>query len=154
MPGTKNGKRMQEERPINDRQRRFCELVVAGRPAGRAYEEAGYAVRGDVADAAAARMLGNDRVQDHLVKLREEAEKVAGMTKDDAIRKLVEIWNSPPSAASMDNPLCELKMSKAGPFATFPDKSRCLDRLAKMLGWDEPEKVHFEFEVVIGGSEN
>ena len=42
---------------LNDRQRRFVELVVLGRAAGRDYEEAGYDARGEVADQAASRLL-------------------------------------------------------------------------------------------------
>tara|TARA_R110000822_G_scaffold90467_3_gene209157 strand:- start:9069 stop:9455 length:387 start_codon:yes stop_codon:yes gene_type:complete len=62
---------------INDRQRKFAKLLVNGRPAGRAYEEAGYASRGPDADCCAAKLQRNAKVQEYIVSLREVVEKKA-----------------------------------------------------------------------------
>lgn len=126
---------------LNDRQRLFCEHVAKGTPAGRAYEEAGYSQRGDSADQRACKLLKEPHIAAHLEQLRNESATAAGMSRDELITDLVTILRSPPSAASMDNPLCELAMSKAGPFAKFPDKSRAAERLVRLLGWDKPVKV-------------
>ena len=85
-------------------------------------------------------MMANDSVRSRVAELQAKTAAKAEMTRDEAVAMCIEILKSPPSAASMENPLCELKMSKAGPFATFPDKRGVLERLCKLLGWDEPEK--------------
>lgn len=59
---------------MNDRQRRFAQLVFKGRPAGRAYEEAGYKSKGEVADTCAAKLLRTAKVASYLKELREKAE--------------------------------------------------------------------------------
>lgn len=139
-------------RPLNDRQRRFVELLVSGMAAGRAYEAAGYDAKGRQADAAASRLLTNASIKAEVKSMRGEAKRSAKISRDEAIEMLTDILMSKPNQASMKNPLCELKMSKAGPYAAFPDKSRAMERLAKMLGWDEPEKHKLEVEVTIGGN--
>lgn len=62
-----------------------------------------------------------------------------GLTKEEVVGMLVEIVRSTPDEATMDNPLCELKMSAKGPYAVFPDKFRAMERLSKMLGWEAVE---------------
>jgi phage terminase small subunit len=59
---------------MNDRQRRFADLVFQGRAAGRAYEQAGYAARENSADTAGARLLRNVQVTDYLDDLRSKTE--------------------------------------------------------------------------------
>jgi hypothetical protein len=138
---------------ISDRHRQFAELVSQGVPAGRAYEKAGFKARGASADTEASKTLRNPKVAKRLQSLRQEAAARATITRDDAIVMLAAILRAKPSEASLDNPLCELRMNRGIPYAVFPDKARCLERLAKMLAWDdfqsvrEPMKIH----VVIGG---
>jgi len=54
---------------------------------------------------------------------------------------LVKTMRSKPMDASLDNPLCEIKMSKVGPFAAFMEKGKAVERLCKLFGWDAPDKV-------------
>ena len=139
---------------LTNRQRRFAEFVVVGMAGGRAYEQAGYSVKcPQDADSLASKMSRNVKVAEYIAELRESAVEAAGMTRDEAVSKLIGIVNAKPSDASMDNPLCDLRMGKAGPYAAFPDKLRCFERLAKMLGWDGPEKFESttEIKITIGG---
>lgn len=140
------------DKPLNIRQQRFVELVVSGMPAGRAYEAAGFSARGNAAEVNAARLLRKAQIVSAVETLRSSDAKKASLDRAEAIQILGDIIRSKPSDATMDNPLCEVRMSKAGPFAAFPDKARCLERLAKMLGWDEPEKHQLDVNVVIGGN--
>jgi phage terminase small subunit len=56
---------------MNDRQRKFAQLVVKGSAAGRAYEKAGYDARGVKADQSASRMLStNEKVKAYIDELR------------------------------------------------------------------------------------
>lgn len=146
---------MSESYPkLNDRQRRFAEYVVAGDPATIAYGKAGYSTKGRNAEGNASALMENHGVKAYMEELRAESSKVSALTKADMIRKLCDIIESPPSAASMDNPLCELRMSKAGPFAVFPDKGRAIERLSKLCGWDAPDKheVDSTIKIIIGGN--
>ena len=44
----------------------------------------------------------------------------------------------------MQNPLCEIAMTKKGPAPVFPDKLGAAAQLAKLTGWNEVEKVSVE----------
>lgn len=140
---------MATERPLNDRMRRFGELVAGGMAAGRAYEEAGYVASGVVADAAASRLLTNVKVDAFVKELRLKSAETCEMTRIDLVQMLVDVIKSKPSDASLDNPLCELSMGAHGPYATFPPKPRYVERLCKMLGWDEPDKLEAKILVEV-----
>lgn len=132
-----------QERPINDLQRRFCELVVAGHKAGRAYELAGYSSRGDVADQAASRLLGNVKVAAYLETLREAASKAAEFTRDDLVGYLVQVIKTPVGQVGQDSPLAhKVKVDEAGGFLIemFP-KSSATKQLADIMGWNKPQEV-------------
>lgn len=136
---------------LNTRQRLFVQKLSGGMAAGRAYEAAGYVATGGQADTLASKLSRNVKVVAALAAERARAQAAADMTKDEAIRILVETVRSKPSEAHMENPLCELKMTAMGPLAVFQDKGACLEKLARWLGWNEPEKHEVELEVVIGG---
>ena len=46
--------------------------------------------------------------------------------------------------ARLDNPLCEIAMTKIGPAAVFPSKLGAAAQLAKLTGWNSAEKVSVE----------
>ena len=102
------------ERPLNDRMRRVCELVVKGVPAGRAYEQAGYTSRGEVADQAASRLLATVKVAAYLKTLREAASKDAAFGRDDLIGFLVQIIKTPVSEVGHDSRLAQKVKSGKG----------------------------------------
>lgn len=141
---------------LNTRQERFAQFVAAGCSLQDAYEQAGYSCRGASASAKACRLLGEKgkpptKVAKRVAELQAEANAKVEFSRDDALDMLGRILRSRPEEAAMDNPLCELRMTKAGPVAVFPDKTRCVERMARMLGWDEPERHQLEVEVTIGG---
>lgn len=73
---------------LNARQLRFALGVLEGKPAGRAYEDAGFKARGDAADAAASRLLRNARVQAFLDKHRTKLSEDTGLTVAWVLQKL------------------------------------------------------------------
>lgn len=79
------------EDSLKPRQQRFVELYVSGVPAGRAYEQAGYASRGGAADAEASRMVRNPKVAAVIQREREQARKVTLLTRDSKLAILAEI---------------------------------------------------------------
>lgn len=68
-------------------------------------------------------------------------EKRLEFTLEKALDFCHDVVSSRPSEASMDNPLCELKMSKQGPYATFPDKLGVLSLLTKLKGWNQDMNI-------------
>lgn len=72
----------------NSRHERFAQEVAKGGPAGRAYEAAGYAARGDSADQAASRLLGNVKVAERVRELQAASADEAVITAADVLRGL------------------------------------------------------------------
>jgi hypothetical protein len=136
-------KKVVQERPLSDQQRRFCEFVVGGMPAGRAYELAGYSSRGVAADAHAARLVTNGRVAAYLETLREAASKAAEFTRDDLVGFLVQAIKTPADQVLPGNPLLQrMKVDEAGGYLieSYP-KSQATKQLAEIMGWNKPQEV-------------
>ena len=133
---------MSAERPISDRMRRVCELVVQGHPAGRAYELAGYSARGDSADQAASRMLGTIKVKAHLDALRAAAAKKAEFSRDDLVAFLVEVIKTPVSEVGEGSRLAQrVKVDDTGMTVEMPGKMLAAKQLSEIMGWNKPQEV-------------
>lgn len=117
---------------LNDRQRRFAELVVEGLPAGRAYEQAGYSARGASADNNASRLLGNARVSEYLSNLRKEAMEASKMTRESKLEMLYRIATE------------QEKTNPRAAIAAIAEENR-------MTGGYEPEKQESDLIIRIGG---
>ena len=76
---------------MNTRQIRFTELVAQGRPAGRAYEEAGYDAKGNVADSCAEKLMRKAEVNEYMAKLREEAREASQFSTKSKLDTLFRI---------------------------------------------------------------
>lgn len=90
-------------------------------------------------DRRASALFSSKTVGDRIAVLGSQAmksqEKRLEFTLENALNFLSRTVLAAPREASMDNPLCELKMSKEGPYAVFADKLGCLSLLAKLKGW-------------------
>ena len=133
----------QAERPINDRMRRVCELVVSGHPAGRAYELAGYTARGDDADVSASKLLRVPKVAAYLAMLREAASKNANYSRDDLVGFLVKVIKTPVGQVGQDSDLAQkVKVDMEGGFLVeMPGKIQAAKQLAEIMGWNKPQEV-------------
>jgi phage terminase small subunit len=94
---------------LNDRQRRFCELLVSGLAAGRAYEQAGYQTSSAAsADQCASRMLRNVKeVKEHVAKLRRELMAKTALSQEEVAGLLSLAILTPISEITEDHPLCQ-----------------------------------------------
>jgi len=141
MPAKKTAKRKAPP-PINDRQRRFCEFIMRGLAAGRAYEAAGYEAKGATADELASRMLRNAKVAKYLDGLRGEAVEVAGKDRDYMISRLWEMVETPVGKINANHPLCqEFRMDEGGMTVKMPSKLGAAKQLCAVLGWNKPQEV-------------
>jgi len=141
MPAKKNAK-PKPASPPNDRQRRFCEFVMRGLAAGRAYEAAGYEAKGDAADVQASKLLRNPKVAKYLDALRGEAVEVAGKDRDHMIARLWEILETPVGKINANHPLCqEFRADEGGMSIKMPSKLGAAKQLCAVLGWNKPQEV-------------
>jgi len=143
---------------ITERQRKFAELYVSGKAAGRAYEEAGYKARGDKADQAASRLLStNEKVAEFVTQLKEQNSEDCRMSRKEAMDYLCDILQIPIGEISKKHVLAQEHQAateNSGEKIKMPGKMDAFKELAKMCGWYEPEKHKLEFEVNIGGDDD
>lgn len=72
----------------NARHEAFAQKVAAGRPYGRAYEEAGYRARGNAADTRGSALVRKAQVRARIRWIKEQAADGALVTVEDVIRGL------------------------------------------------------------------
>ena len=96
------------------------------------------------AKANATRLMENDGISSRIAELRAQQSAKAELSRDQFRQFLVDIIQAKPEQASMQNPLCEIAMTKKGPAPVFPDKLGAAAQLAKLTGWNSVEKVSFE----------
>jgi phage terminase small subunit len=77
--------------PLNPRQAKFVDGYLAGKPAKQAYLDAGYEATSASADAAAARLLANVRVQQLIAEHRERATAATGVTLERVVREYARV---------------------------------------------------------------
>jgi hypothetical protein len=139
---TKQGKAVAAREGVNDRQRRFCEFIMRGLAAGRAYEAAGYEASGDAADVQASKLLRNAKVAKYLDGLRQEAKASAGRDRDDMLSKLWEIVETPVGKLNENHPLAqEFRFDENGLAVKMPSKLGALKQLCAVMGWNKPQEV-------------
>lgn len=124
----------------NGKHERFAQEMANGKATGEAYSIA-YGTKGMTSSVNANRLLKNANILARIANLKAGNAEKCQMTREELLRIMVDTVKAKPIDASMHNPLCELKMSKTGPFAAFMDKTRAAERICKMLGWDAPEKI-------------
>src|SRR5262245_27386613 len=94
-----------------------------------------------VASVMADKWLKRVNVSARIAELRAQAEAAATLSREQLVEFLSHVISSRPCDATPDNRHCELLASgKIG----FPSKLQAASQLAKMCGWDAPQKVTFE----------
>ena len=126
----------------NPRHELFCQAIASGRPAMEAYKLAGYKLSS--AKANATRLMENDGISSRIAELRAQQSAKSEFSRDQLRQFLIHIIPAKPEQASMQNPLCEIAMTKEGPAPVFPDKLGAAAQLAKLTGWNSVEKVSVE----------
>jgi len=128
----------------NPRHEKFAQEVAKGLSASAAYQKVFSGCTVQSAETAGPKLLRSVQVNFRVDELKTKTAEKLQITREELVKMCIDIVKSKPSDAGMENPLCELKMSKQGPFATFPDKKGIMERLCKMLGFDAPEKHEIE----------
>ncbi len=120
---------------MNPRQRKFVKLWLTGMPAGRAYEKAGYEVKGSTADVCGSQLLKNPKVKAHINKMNEKAEKSTIKTVKERKEMLSRI------------------MDKAEDTERLQDAIRASAELSKMDGAYEHVEQLGTIKINIGGDD-
>jgi hypothetical protein len=87
---------------------------------------------------------GNDGISSRIAELRAQQSAKSEFSRDQLRQFLIHVITAKPEQASMQNPLCEIAMTKKGPAPVFPDKLGAAVQLAKLTGWNSVEKVSIE----------
>lgn len=146
---------MKKKTPINDRQRRFAELIIAGKTAKDAYFCAFPRCKSPkTAETEGSKLQKNPKVAAFIKSLRSEvAEKVKSnlvAEKSEALEFLTRVLRTPVGDISQASDLCqEFTMDQINDEmirtkTKMPDKLRAIERLARLLGWDSPEEIKHE----------
>jgi Terminase small subunit len=106
------------------------------------YKLAGY--KKSSAKANATRLMENDGISSRIAELRAQQSAKSEFSRDQLRQFLIHVITAKPEQASMQNPLCEIAMTKEGSAPVFPDKLGAAVQLAKLTGWNSVEKVSVE----------
>ena len=88
--------------------------------------------------------MENDGISSRIAELRAQQSAKSEFSRDQFRQFLINVIQAKPEQASMQNPLCEIAMTKKGPAPVFPDKLGAAAQLAKLTGWNSVEKVSVE----------
>ena len=118
---------------MNPRQAKFAKLYLSGIPAGRAYEQAGYASKGDTADVCGCQLLRSPKVSAYITTMSKKTEAKTVKTVLERKEMLSRIMDK-----------CEYGEN-------FTDAIRASSELCKMDGGYEPERQEISTRIIIGG---
>jgi phage terminase small subunit len=76
---------------LNDRQRRFAELLVSGIGKAEAYQQAGYKARGHAAESSACNLLRKAEVKAYRASLQKEAKSKSVLSVTERLEMLTRI---------------------------------------------------------------
>lgn len=112
---------------MNDRQKKFADLIIMGRPASRAYREAGYSATGNGAEVNGHKLLKNPEIKAYIEAAKERAAEAAEIEREDIVRFYANVIRGRDETR---------------------DKLTAARDLAKMMGWNEPEKINVQSDTL------
>ena len=126
----------------NARHERFAQLVASGKYSDmEAFKQAGYSASS--AQQNAHRLSENEGVKARIAELKGRNAEKCEMAREQAVQYLVEILKTPIGEVTADHRLAQSYDAKSGKIE-LPNKLGAMQLLAKMCGWNEPEKHEFE----------
>ena len=122
----------------NARHECFAQLVASGKHSDmEAFSRAGYAK--ESAHQNACRLRANESVAARIEELRARNAEKCQLSRDQAVQYLVEILKTPIGEVTVDHRLAQSYDAKSGKIE-LPNKLGAMQQLAKLCGWNEPEK--------------
>ena len=127
----------------NVRHEKFAQCVASGLSGADAYRQAAE-YSGKQADGNAANWMKRPGVRERIDELKAESSARCALSRQAYIRSLVEMYEAKPGDASVDNPRCDVLITRGQKHAVFPQKLAVGTQLSKLVGWDRPTEVRLE----------
>ena len=127
----------------NVRHEKFAQCVASGLSGADAYRQAAE-YSGKQADGNAANWMKRPGVRERVEELKAESSARCALSREAYIRSLVEMYEAKPGDASVDNPRCDVLITRGQKHAVFPQKLAVGAQLSKLVGWDRPTEVRVE----------
>ena len=128
----------------NARYERFAQIVANGKlTPTAAYREALGADARD-ADVNSSRWMKKPPIAERIAELKAQAAGKCRLSREAYIRSLEEMYEARPCDASMDNPRCDVLITRGQKHAVFPQNLAVGAQLSKLVGWDRPTEVRAE----------
>jgi hypothetical protein len=128
----------------NARYERFAQIVANGKlTPTAAYREALGADARDP-DVNSCRWVKKPPIAKRIAELKAKAAGKCSLSREAYIRSLVEMYEAKPGDASVDNPRCDVLITRGQKHAVFPQKLAVGAQLSKLVGWDRPTEVRVE----------
>jgi hypothetical protein len=123
------------------RHEKFAELIAGGMPAAQAYRE----VTGRIAnsDVQSVKMRKRAGVERRIKELKEQNSQRAQMTREELLAFYTEVIRTPADQVPPGSPVIQAyeETLEGGRKIRIVDKAAAGVALAKMTGWNEPERV-------------
>jgi hypothetical protein len=123
--------------PLNPRQQAFADLILLGRPAGRAWEQAGFKARAKSAEVQACKALKKPKMRAYLKNERERMQETARMERHELVTYLADVIRTPIGELTPNSPLVK-RFSRTS--IEMVSKSDACKLLAVIMGWTSPQK--------------
>jgi len=89
--------------------------------------------------------LRNVEISERVAEIKNETSEKNSMTKQQLLEYLVDVLKTPAGDVTDGHKLCQsYKHTESERSIKIPDKLRAAELMAKMCGWNEPEKVQHE----------
>jgi hypothetical protein len=95
-------------------------------------------------DVNSCRWMKKPPIAKRIAELQAEAAGKYSLSREAYIKSLVEMYEAKPSDASMDNPRCDVLITRGQKHAVYPQKLVVGAQLSKLVGWDRPTEVRVE----------
>lgn len=134
---------------LNPRQQAFADLVLAGTPAGRAWEQAGFQARGHSAEVQACKALKNPKIRAYLKAERARLAKDGQFERSNLVDYLVKVIRTPIGELDGGSPLVQEFVEENGENGTrirvkMANKLQAAKQLAEIMGWAKPQEVKLD----------
>jgi Terminase small subunit len=124
----------------NSQHERFAQGVASGLSASEAYRQSDG--KGKNADVHAARLMVNDGICKRVAELKEAQSQKSELSRDQLREFLTEVILTPAGKVDEQSRLCQsYKVTPEVREIRMPDKLRAIEQLAKLRGWNVPEKL-------------
>ena len=135
---------------LNPRQEKFCQLFHESGKQGESYAGA-FGCNMISAAPNAWRLLRNDKIQARLDELRGEAREQCALDNAAMLDYAADVLMTPIGDIDEHSPLCEeISHNDHGKKLKMFSKSSAFDKIARMCGYYEPEKVEHDIPDELG----